>query len=369
MTWHAEPYFRARTAADFAPEEWLSALRPKPQSGERRWFRLYSQLHVKVMRQLPALEKAYSQLSRAVRRDGRHVEEHEILQKWRVMRTEKTRREQEVQAAQAQHALLEANLEHWELRKDEQLQVMKRKHQEMRREAQERIIANEDHCRTRLGWETIYLRRDANLHAAVDELLRRALQSGIRVRGFAASVGRLDALGMLKVVLCAMLGELVGEHKGSRDDATPHQATQWPIRSPLVWVREAGADAKELAAVTVQSMWRGKSGRTIAQRRRVQISAAGSWGKFCRALRSHRMQKIAAAATSARTQPAPALAVSEIRKESAAPAALTVAVQMMSSEKPEEESETTPPPTPPSASSSPRIAQFKTSKKALEWLE
>ena len=274
-------------AAEFIPEEWLRTLSPQPQGGGRRWFRLYSQLHVKVTRRLPALERSYSQLSRAVLGRGgtRHATEHEIVQKWSAMRAEKARRDQQVESLRAQHAQLEANLEHWELHRDEQVLVMRRRHQEMRREAQERIIVNGDHCRERAAWETIYLRRDANLHAAVDELLRRALRSGIRLRGFAASVPPLDALGMLKVVLCAMLGELVGEHKGSRDDALPHQATQWQIKSPLAWVRQAGADAGVLAAVALQSIWRGRGGRKLARKRRAEASAARAWAAMCRALR------------------------------------------------------------------------------------
>ena len=283
-------------AADFVPEEWLRTLSPQLQGAGRRWFCLYSQLHVKVTRRLPALEQSYSQLSRTVlgRGSTRHATEHEIVQKWSAMRAEKARRDQQVESLRAQHAQLEANLEHWELHRDEQVLVMKRRHQEMRREAQERIIANGDHCRERAAWETIFLRRDANLHSAVDELLRRALRSGIRLRGFAASVAPLDALGMLKVVLCAMLGELVGEHKGSRDDALPHQATQWPIKSPLAWVRQAGADAGVLAAVALQSIWRGRTGRMVAQKHRAEASAARAWEAMCRALRSSRMQAVVA---------------------------------------------------------------------------
>ena len=135
--WYAEPYFRAHVAAEFAPEPWLSALRPSPRGSTRRWFRAYSQLHLRVHVRLPLLERAYSELSQAVHRGSpTHVDTHEILQKWRVMQSEKNRREEEVRSARAQFIQLESNLEHWALRKDEQFQIMKRKHTEMRRDAQ-----------------------------------------------------------------------------------------------------------------------------------------------------------------------------------------------------------------------------------------
>eukprot|EP01043_Picozoa_sp_COSAG02_P080647 COSAG02_NODE_19278_length_891_cov_0.789141_1_plen_41_part_10 len=41
------------------------------------------------------------------------------MQKWSGMRADRVRRDQEVEAAKAQHAQLAANLEHWELRRDE----------------------------------------------------------------------------------------------------------------------------------------------------------------------------------------------------------------------------------------------------------
>ena len=127
----------------------------------------------------------------------------------------------------------------------------------------------------------------------MNELLRRALRSGIQLRGFVASVGKLDALGMLKVALCAMLGELVGENNGHADDAKAHHESQWGMKTPLAWVREAGAAGEELAAVAAQSIYRGSAARRAAWSIRRRLAAVHNWAGLARALRSREIRGVA----------------------------------------------------------------------------
>ena len=212
---HSETFFRARVAQEFVPEQRLSSLKASKHGGPRRWFRLYSQLHTKVARELPALERAYAELSSRVTRESRPVADHEIVHKWRALQDSAATVRSRMAGAEAEKERLEGELLRCEDALEERREALRREEDERRQHARDRLDAKKNNIEQRAGWYRVYNDRDSRMQLNIEDLLGKAVRSGIRLRPEAGSIGPLDALGMLKIVLCAMLGELVGEKTGA----------------------------------------------------------------------------------------------------------------------------------------------------------